>query len=97
MWRPQRRPRTEALAAGFRDHDVYIEPGCHEIYKQTNRFPEGTIMFKELQLTQPGENPDGSRTEPWGRGYFPGPANQATVHPNFFQKSWDFTSTKAQR
>ena len=60
-------------------HNVYIEPGSYEIYKQTNQFPEGTIMFKELQLTQPGENPDGSRTEPSGRGYFPGPFNGADV------------------
>jgi hypothetical protein len=30
-------------------HNVYIEPGSYEIYKQTNQFPEGTIMFKELQ------------------------------------------------
>jgi hypothetical protein len=36
-------------------------------------------MFKELQLTLSGENPDGSRTEPSGRGYFPGPFNGADV------------------
>ena len=53
-------------------HNVYIEPGSYEIYKKTNVFPEGTIFFKELQLTLPAENPDGSRTEPSGRGYFPG-------------------------
>src|SRR5499427_3624322 len=60
-------------------HNVYIEPGSYEIYKKTHAFPEGTIMFKELQLTQPGQNPDGSRTEPSGRGYFPGPFNGADV------------------
>jgi hypothetical protein len=60
-------------------HNVYIEPGSYEIYKRTNEFPEGTIMFKELQLTLPGQNPDGSRTEPSGRGYFPGPFNGADV------------------
>jgi len=66
--------------AGFPEyHNVYIEPGSYEIYKQTNEFPEGTIMFKELQLTLPGQNPDGSRTEPSGRGYFPGPFNGADV------------------
>jgi hypothetical protein len=60
--------------AGFPEfHNVYIEPGSYEIYKKTYTFPEGTILFKELQLTLPGENPDGSRTEPSGRGYFPGP------------------------
>jgi len=60
-------------------HNVYIEPGSYEIYKKTHAFPEGTIMFKELQLTQPGQNPDGSRTEPSGRGYFPGAFNGADV------------------
>jgi hypothetical protein len=60
-------------------HNVYIEPGSYEIYKKTGQFPEGTILFKELQLTLPGENPDGSRTEPSGRGYFPGPFNGADV------------------
>ena len=49
--------------AGFPEfHNVYIEPGSYEIYKKTYTFPEGTILFKELQLTLPGENPDGSRT-----------------------------------
>jgi hypothetical protein len=32
-----------------------------------------------LQLTQPAENPDGSRTEPSGRGYFPGAFNGVDV------------------
>jgi Cytochrome P460 len=66
--------------AGFPEyHNVYIEPGSYEIYKKMNAFPEGTIMFKELQLTLPGQNPDGSRTEPSGRGYFPGAFNGADV------------------
>ena len=61
-------------------HNVYIEPGSYATYKKTNVFPEGTIMFKELQLTKkPEENPDGSRTEPSGRGYFPGAFNGADV------------------
>lgn len=60
-------------------HNVYIEPCSYEIYKKTNVFPEGTIFFKELQLVLPGENPDGSRTEPSGRGYFPGKLNGADV------------------
>jgi hypothetical protein len=66
--------------AGFPEyHNVYIEPGSYEIFKKTNEFPEGTILFKELQLTLPGQNPDGSRTEPSGRGYFPGRLNGADV------------------
>jgi hypothetical protein len=66
--------------AGFPEfHNVYIEPGSYAIFKRTNEFPEGTILFKELQLALPGQNPDGSRTEPSGRGYFPGPFNGADV------------------
>jgi hypothetical protein len=45
-------------------HNVYIEPRSYEVYKKTNVFPEGTIFFKELQLTVPAENADGSSTEP---------------------------------
>lgn len=58
-------------------HNVYMEPCSYEKYQQTNVFPEGTIFFKELQLTQPSQFPDGSRTEPSGRGYFPGAFNGA--------------------
>jgi Cytochrome P460 len=67
--------------AGFPEyHNVYIEPGSYAIYKKTGVFPDGTIFFKELQLTLgPAENPDGSRTEPSGRGYFPGAFNGADV------------------
>jgi hypothetical protein len=60
-------------------HNVYIEPCSYEAYKKTNVFPEGTVFFKELQLTLPAENPDGSRTEPSGRGFFPGKLNGADV------------------
>jgi hypothetical protein len=60
-------------------HNVYIEPGSYEIYQKTNVFPEGTIFFKELQLTLPAQNPNGSRTEPSGTGYFPGHLNGADV------------------
>jgi hypothetical protein len=60
-------------------HNVYIESGAYEIYKKTNVFPEGTIMFKELQRVGVAENPDGSRTETSGRGYFPAALNGADV------------------
>src|SRR5215468_4859767 len=52
-------------------HNVYIEPGSYEIYRKTGIFPDGTIFFKELQLTlgpAENQNPDGSQTEPSGRG-----------------------------
>ena len=40
--------------------------------------PTEPFFFKELQLTKgPSENPDGSQTEPSGRGYFPGAFNGA--------------------
>ena len=67
--------------AGFPEyHNVYIEPGSYAIYKKTGVFPNGTIFFKELQLTlPPAEFSDGSRTEPSGRGYFPGAFNGADV------------------
>jgi len=70
-------------------HNVYIEPGSYEIYKKTQKFPEGHDFFKELQLTLPGENPDGSRTEPSGRGYFPGPFNGADVNRERYQALCD--------
>ena len=61
-------------------HNVYIEPGSYAIYQQTGSFPEGTMFYKELQLTRkPEENPDGSRTEPSGRGFFPGALAGAEV------------------
>jgi len=67
--------------AGFPEyHNVYIEPGSFEIYKKTGEFPDGTIMFKELQrVLKPQQFPDGSRTEPSGRGYFPGEFSGADV------------------
>jgi hypothetical protein len=60
-------------------HNVYMQPWAYEEYQKTNVFPEGTIMFKELQLTLPGQSPDGSRAEPSGKGYFPGKLNGADV------------------
>ena len=53
-------------------HNVYIHPYAYREYRRTGVFPEGTIMLKELQLTRPGINADGSATEASGRGYFPG-------------------------
>lgn len=60
-------------------HYVYIEPVAYAIYQRTKVFPDGTIMFKELQLTLSKQFPDGSRTAPSGRGFFPGNLNGADV------------------
>ncbi|WP_170785650.1 cytochrome P460 family protein [Ruegeria lacuscaerulensis] len=58
--------------AGFPEyHNVYMHPTAYAQYKETGEFPEGTILLKELQLTQPGEEADGSRLEVSGQGYFP--------------------------
>jgi Cytochrome P460 len=52
--------------AGFPEyHNVYIEPGSYEIFKKTGEFPEGTIMFKELQLTLGGGGPRCRRDLCW--------------------------------
>jgi hypothetical protein len=60
-------------------HNVYIEPGSYEIYKKTGEFPDGTIMFKELQrVLGPKDFPDGSLTQPSGRGSFPGAQTGST-------------------
>lgn len=56
-------------------HNVYVQPQAYEVYRKTGVFPEGTILLKELQLTQPGSNPDGSSVEVSGRGYFPAVSN----------------------
>jgi Cytochrome P460 len=45
--------------------NVYTEPCAYEAYK-TGVFPNGTIFHKEFQLTSPGQNANGSRTEPSG-------------------------------
>ena len=60
-------------------HNVYMEPCSFKSFEQTHMFPEKMILFKELQLTLPGQNAGGSRTEPSGSGYFPGPLNGADV------------------
>ncbi len=67
-------------AAGFPEyHNVYVQLEPLKIYRKTGEWPEGTIMLKELQLTLPGENTDGSRLESSGRGYFPGKRNGIDV------------------
>ena len=62
--------------AGFPEyHNVYVRPEVLKIYRETGEWPEGTIMLKELQLTLPAEEQDGSRHEASGRGFFPGTLN----------------------
>ena len=52
-------------------HDVYIEREHFRYYQEHGYFPEGTVLVKELLLTQKGKYPDGSIDSASGRGYFP--------------------------
>jgi hypothetical protein len=70
--RRYREPFSVQRQGQFSFHNVYIDPCSYAAYKKTSVFPEGTIFFKKLQLTLPGQNSDGSRSEPSGRSYFPG-------------------------
>jgi hypothetical protein len=62
-------------------HNVYVEARNLEVYKKTGKFPEGTLIVKELTRVLDPTFPDGSRTEPSGRGFFNGAFNgiDATV------------------
>jgi len=60
-------------------HHVYIEQKNVEAYLKTGEFPEGTIIVKELTRVLKPNFPDGSRTEPSGRGYFNGEYNGIDV------------------
>jgi Cytochrome P460 len=56
-------------------HHVYIEQRNVDAYLKTGTFPEGTVIVKELTRVLDPKFPDGSRTEPSGRGYFNGEFN----------------------
>ena len=56
-------------------HHVYIEKKNVDAYLKTGSFPEGTVIVKELTRVLEPQFPDGSRSEPSGRGYFNGAYN----------------------
>ncbi len=56
-------------------HNVYIEAQNLEAYMKTGQFPEGTVIVKELTRLLNPTFPDGSRSEPSGRGFFNGAFN----------------------
>jgi len=60
-------------------HHVYIEEKNVDAYLKTGSFPEGTVIVKELTRVLDPTFPDGSRTEPSGRGYFNGQYNGIDV------------------
>jgi hypothetical protein len=53
-------------------HSVYIAKENFRYYQENGKFPEGTVMVKELALVQGGGHSDGSTDSASGRGYFPG-------------------------
>ena len=66
--------------AGFPEyHHVYAEEKNVDVYLKTGSFPEGTVIVKELTRVLNPTFPDGSRTEPSGRGYFNGEFNGVDV------------------
>src|ERR1700747_937101 len=66
--------------AGFPEyHHVYIEQKNVDAYLKTGSFPEGTVIVKELTRVLDPTFPDGSRTEPSGRGFFNGEFNGIDV------------------
>jgi hypothetical protein len=68
--------------AGFPEyHHVYIQEKNVDAFLKTGSFPEGTVIIKELTRVLKPTFPDGSRTEPSGRGFFNGEFNgiDATV------------------
>jgi cytochrome P460 len=56
-------------------HNVYVQAQNVEAYMKTGEFPEGTVIVKELTRLLNPTFPDGSRTEPSGRGFFNGAFN----------------------
>ena len=66
--------------AGFPEyHHVYVEERNLDVYLKTGSFPEGTVIVKELTRVLDPTFPDGSRSEPSGRGYFNGVYNGMDV------------------
>jgi hypothetical protein len=66
--------------AGFPEyHHVYIQAQNIDAYVRTGLFPEGTVIVKELTRVLNPTFPDGSSTEPSGRGFFSGEFNGIDV------------------
>lgn len=66
--------------AGFPEfRNVYIEKENLEAYWKTGKFPENTVIVKELTLVRNPTNQDGSTNEASGRGYFEGAFNGMDV------------------
>lgn len=60
-------------------HSVDIERENLRYYQKNGKFPEGTVLVKELSLAQVGKHPDGSLDSASGQGYFPNTLNGLDV------------------
>src|SRR5262249_2191441 len=60
-------------------HHVYVQKENVDEYLKTGSFPEVTVIVKELTWVLNPTFPDGSRTEPSGRGFFNGEYNGIDV------------------
>jgi len=63
-------PLNGGSAAFPEFHYTYIAPGAYAQYQKTGKFPEGTVIAKELVLLQKGDHKDGSKNASSGRGFF---------------------------
>lgn len=66
--------------AGFPEyHNVYVEDRNLSAYQRDGKFPEGTVIVKELVRLRGGSFPDGSASYASGRGFSPGTFNGMDV------------------
>lgn len=66
--------------AGFPEyHNVYVQERNLASYQKTGKFPEGTVIVKELVLLRNSTYPDGSGNTAAGRGYSQGKFNGLDV------------------
>ncbi len=45
---------TDEKAPGYGVHDVYTQPRSVEAYKKTGKFPDGTVLVKEIRKVKSG-------------------------------------------
>ena len=69
-WRAANAQCSEQWHGQFSEyHNVYVQAQNLDAYMKTGEFPEGTVFIKELTRLVNPTFPDGSRTEPSGRGF----------------------------
>ena len=77
---------ADPKAPGHGFHDVYTQPGAAKAYRETGKFPDGTVLVKEIRKVESGIQTTGRAqwagdTNVWfvmvkdTKGRFPGNAN----------------------